>query len=60
MCAGFANSSLESAPCLVKEEAPKTDEAPFSEKSSAEDKKAAETAAEVSETAAKIDRMEEA
>jgi peroxiredoxin len=40
-------------------QAPKMDEAPLTKEPSAEDKKAAETAAEVGETAAKIDSAEE-
>ena len=58
-CTAYAKSVLDSTACLVKKDAP-TYEAPLAEKPTAEEMKVAETAAEVSETAAKIDGIEEA
>ena len=55
----FANSALESAPALAKGEPAKMNEVPLTKEPSAEEAKAAETAAEVGETAAKIDSAEE-
>lgn len=58
--AAFAQATPESATLLSKEEEPaKMDEVPLTKEASAEEVKAAETAAEVGETAAKIDSAEE-
>ena len=55
----FASATPETAPLLSKEEPHKMDEVPLTKEASAEEVKAAETAAEVGETAAKIDGAEE-
>jgi thioredoxin-dependent peroxiredoxin len=53
-------TTTEARPATANEEPPKTNEAPVTKEASAEEVKAAETAAEVGETAAKIDSTEEA
>jgi hypothetical protein len=55
----LANSAPETGPASAKEEPPKMDEVPITKEASAEEVEAAETAAEVGETAAKIDSGEE-
>ncbi len=55
----FATATPETGPLISKEEPPKMDEVPLTKEASAEEVKAAETAAEVGETAAKIDSAEE-
>jgi hypothetical protein len=53
-------TTTEAEPTMAKEEPPKMDEVPLTKEASAEEVKTAETAAEVGETAAKIDSAEDA